>query len=144
VPSTLLALPNQPALTTPDIAMTWDITGTGSCPGGTCWQINGEAFDPKVSQFTVTRGSTQQWLIENNSSMTHYFHIHEEQWRTISRNGAPPPRWELGLQDTWRLDPGDSVVVEGTFSDYTGTFMVHCHMLDHEDHGLMAQFKVVP
>ena len=75
--------------------------------------------------------------------MTHYFHIHEEQWRTISRDGHAPAPWERGLQDTWQVDPGEKVVVEGTFTDFTGTFMVHCHMLDHEDDGLMAQFRVV-
>jgi aminotransferase len=42
------------------------------------------------------------------------------------------------------LDPGDEVIVAGKISDYTGKFVVHCHMLDHEDHGLMSQFEVQP
>ncbi|MDQ1694891.1 MAG: hypothetical protein QOJ03_244, partial [Frankiaceae bacterium] len=53
------------------------------------------------------------------------------------------PAWERGLEDTWKLDPGETVEVAAKFTDHTGIFMIHCHMLDHEDHGLMAQFKVV-
>ena len=41
------------------------------------------------------------------------------------------------------LDPGERVVVAGHFSDFTGKYVIHCHMLDHEDHGLMSQFEVV-
>jgi hypothetical protein len=76
--------------------------------------------------------------------VTHYIHLHEERWRTVSRDGHRPPPWERGLEDTWKLDPGETVTVAAKFTDYTGKFMIHCHMLDHEDHGLMAQFKVLP
>ena len=41
------------------------------------------------------------------------------------------------------LEPGDRIVVAGHFTDYTGKYVIHCHMLDHEDHGLMSQFEVV-
>ena len=75
--------------------------------------------------------------------MTHYVHIHAEQWRTVLRDGKRPPPWERGLEDTWRLEPGEVVEVAARFEDYTGPFMIHCHMLDHEDHGMMARFDVV-
>ena len=61
----------------------------------------------------------------------------------LSRNGKPPPAWERCLKETFFLDPGDRVLVAGRFSDFTGKYVIHCHMLDHEDHGLMAQFEVV-
>ena len=83
------------------------------------------------------------WRLRNVSDMTHYVHIHAEQWRTVLRNGKPPPPWEQGLEDTWRLEPGEVVEVAARFEDYTGPFMIHCHMLDHEDHGMMARFDVV-
>ena len=54
-----------------------------------------------------------------------------------------PTARERGLEDTWRLDPGEYVDVTATFTDHPGLFMVHCHMLDHEDHGMMAQFEVI-
>jgi FtsP/CotA-like multicopper oxidase with cupredoxin domain len=75
--------------------------------------------------------------------MTHFVHLHEEEWRTILRDGKRPPPWERGYEDVWRLDPGESVVVAAKFTDYTGNFMIHCHMLDHEDDGMMATFRVV-
>ena len=60
-----------------------------------------------------------------------------------TRRRRPPP-WERGLEDTWRLEPGEEVEVAARFTDYTGPFMIHCHMLDHEDHGMMARFDVLP
>jgi FtsP/CotA-like multicopper oxidase with cupredoxin domain len=108
------------------------------------WTVNGRAFDPARVDVAVPLGSTRTWEISNSTSMTHYVHLHEEQWHTLSRDGRPPPPWERGLEDTWRLDPGESITVAARFTDYTGVFMIHCHMLDHEDHGMMAQFAVLP
>jgi spore coat protein A len=93
--------------------------------------------------YKVNKGATQMWELRNNTKMTHFVHLHEERWLTVLRDGKPPPPWERGLEDTWRLDPGERVRVVAKFTDYTGVFMIHCHMLDHEDDGLMAQFAVV-
>ncbi|GAA1157166.1 multicopper oxidase domain-containing protein [Nocardioides aquiterrae] len=127
-----------------EISMTWDFSLEGDAETGTYWAINGQAYDPDRVDHTVQLGSTETWLLRNTSEVTHYVHIHEEQWRTVSRNGAKPPPWEQGLEDTWKLDPGEEVVVAARFTDWTGPFMIHCHMLDHEDHGMMATFEVVP
>ena len=88
-------------------------------------------------------GRVEKWRLRNTSDMTHYVHLHEEQWRTIQRDGKRPPPWERGYEDAWRLDPGENVVVAAKFTDFTGDFMIHCHMLDHEDDGMMATFRVV-
>ena len=88
-------------------------------------------------------GTVERWRFRNTSDVTHYVHIHAEQWRTLLRDGKAPPPWERGLEDTWRLEPGEEVEVAARFTDYTGAFMIHCHMLDHEDHGMMARFDVV-
>lgn len=139
VPRTLEA---PPRLTLPStIAKTWTL---GVDPTQHVWTINGQSFDDMRTDFAVTRGTTQKWKIVNDSPITHFFHLHEEQWQTIKRDGHGPPPWERGLEDTWKLDPGESIVVAARFTDYTGKFMIHCHMLDHEDHGLMAQFEVMP
>src|SRR5262249_27021941 len=123
------------------IAKTWSI---GLDQTNHVWTINGQSFDDMRTDFQVPLDATQKWKIVNNSPITHYFHLHEEQWQTILRDGRRPPPWERGLEDTWKLDPGESIVVKAHFTDYTGLFMIHCHMLDHEDHGLMAQFEVIP
>jgi FtsP/CotA-like multicopper oxidase with cupredoxin domain len=110
---------------------------------GSFWSIGGRMFDPDRVDYRVRRGTMERWRLRNTTAMTHYVHLHEEQWHTVSRNGKRPPPWERGLEDTWRLDPGEYVDVAATFTDHPGRFMVHCHMLDHEDHGMMAQFEVV-
>ena len=138
VPSTLETPPTLDPTTS--IAKTWKI---GLDRTHHRWTINGRAFNPTRVDYRVARGATQEWRIVNNTHITHFIHLHEEQWQTVSRDGQSPPAWELGIQDTWKLDPGESIVVKGHFTDYTGLFMIHCHMLDHEDHGLMAQFDVV-
>ena len=109
----------------------------------TRWTINGKPYDHMRVDTTVELGSVQRWRLVNASTITHYIHLHEEAWRTVSRNGAAPPAWEAGYQDVWRLDPGDVVEVAATMTDYLGSFLIHCHMLDHEDHGMMSAFEVV-
>jgi spore coat protein A, manganese oxidase len=107
------------------------------------WTINGKRFNPKRVDHRIPLGSTERWKLVNTSPFTHFIHLHEELWRTLSRDGKRPPPWERGYEDTWRLEPGESVVVAARFTDYTGKFMIHCHMLDHEDDGMMATFDVV-
>jgi FtsP/CotA-like multicopper oxidase with cupredoxin domain len=138
------SLPSAPAIDAPAMpSAMWTFGIGGSASRGTFWTVNGQPYNPERVDATVPLGSTQTWLLTNLSTTTHFIHIHEEQWHTLLRNGQPPPAYEQGLVDTWRLDPGESVEVAATFSDYTGVFMIHCHMLDHEDHGMMAQFAVV-
>jgi spore coat protein A, manganese oxidase len=124
------------------IAMTWTM-GVSKDRHGTFWSINGRRFDPSRVDHRVRLGSVERWKLRNTSDTTHYVHLHEELWRTLQRDGKRPPPWERGYEDTWRLDPGESVVVAARFTDYTGDFMLHCHMLDHEDDGMMATFRVV-
>jgi FtsP/CotA-like multicopper oxidase with cupredoxin domain len=126
------------------VSKTWTFGLSGNEHHGTFWSINDRAFDPERVDHRARLGTVERWRFRNVSDMTHYVHIHAEQWRTIARDGLPPPPWERGLEDTWRLDPGDVVVVAARFTDFPGAFMVHCHMLDHEDHGMMAQFEVLP
>jgi hypothetical protein len=48
------------------------------------------------------------------------------------------------MKETWLLDPGETIEVKLKFTDYTGRYLFHCHMIEHEDDGMMAQFEVVP
>jgi spore coat protein A, manganese oxidase len=134
------------------VSKTWSfgLSGRGGAhrPDGhggrrTFWSINGNAFDPGRVDHRAELGTTERWRLRNTSDVTHYVHIHAQQWRTLLRGGRRPPPWERGLEDTWRLEPGEVVEVAARFTDHTGPFMIHCHMLDHEDHGMMARFDVV-
>lgn len=125
------------------VSMTWTFGLGGNATTGTYWTVNGQPFDPHRVDVEVPLGATETWLLRNVSPITHFIHLHEEQWHTIKVDGKKPPAWERGLEDTWRIDPGETVEVAAKFTDYTGVFMLHCHMLDHEDDGMMAQFAVV-
>jgi FtsP/CotA-like multicopper oxidase with cupredoxin domain/plastocyanin len=135
--------PPPPLKAPKHISMTWNFGLGGNAVTGTYWTVNGKPFDPHRVEIEVPRGKRETWLLKNTSPVTHFIHLHEEQWHTIAINGKRPPPWERGLEDTWRLDPGETIEVAAKFTDYTGIFMLHCHMLVHEDDGMMTQFAVV-
>ena len=107
------------------------------------WLINGATFDPAEVDRTAEIGEVVTWRLRNNTKIAHLMHLHHTDWYMLRRNGATPPAHERCLKETFLLDPFDEIVVAGKMSDYTGKYVVHCHMLDHEDHGLMSQFEVV-
>ena len=105
--------------------------------------INGRAFDHRRVDAQVELDSVETWLLMNTTTRTHYIHIHDVDWLMLSRNGAAPEPYEAGLKETFLLDPGEYVTVAAKFSDHLGRYMIHCHMLDHEDGGMMAAWEVV-
>ena len=118
----------------------WTITVGGVFK--TTWLINGKSFDPTYCDATARLGETVTWELHNKTSVAHLMHLHQTSWYLLSRDGRPPPPWEDCLKDTFFIYPGERIVVAGRLVDHTGKFVVHCHMLDHEDHGLMSQFRV--
>lgn len=111
---------------------------------GLKWVINGESYDPDYVEHSPAIDTTETWRLKNKTSVAHLIHLHHTDWYMLERNGRRPSPWERCLKETFFLDPRDEVLVAGRFSDHLGKFAVHCHMLDHEDHGLMSQFEVVP
>lgn len=109
----------------------------------TRWEINGRTFNPARADAHPKLGSVQTWEIVNHTGVAHMMHMHLTDWYLLSRNGKPPPPWEDCLKETFFLYPKERILVAGKMSDYLGKFVIHCHMLDHEDHGLMSQFEVV-
>ena len=78
--------------------------------------------------------------------MAHPFHIHDVQFRVLDRNGRAPGPEERGLKDTVTVAPREVVRVILRFEEYTDPdlpYMYHCHILEHEDAGMMGQFVVV-
>lgn len=108
--------------------------------------INGAPYDHGRIDFTVPLGATESWVFENRTEMFHPMHIHDTQFRIVSRNGAPPDPREAGLKDVVMTGPGERVEVRLSFTDYADPlvpYMMHCHILEHEDAGMMRQFTVV-
>ncbi|MEV0765679.1 multicopper oxidase domain-containing protein [Nocardia sp. NPDC050435] len=95
---------------------------------------------------TVTRGSTEIWVVRNADGMPHNFHVHDAQFRVLSVNGGPPPAPLTGAKDTVFVAPDSTVRLALRFdgpADPDTPYMYHCHLLWHEDQGMMGQFVVV-
>lgn len=107
--------------------------------------INGKKFDMNRIDFTQKKGETEIWEIYNKpddmGGMIHPFHIHGTQFKIISINGKKPPANEQGYKDTVAIHPGDKIKLAVKFP-HAGTYMYHCHILEHEDNGMMGQIKV--
>jgi FtsP/CotA-like multicopper oxidase with cupredoxin domain len=141
VPRKLRPLPEWTRRATHKPDFRWEITIGGTFR--TAWLINGRSFDPAHSEVFPRLGSTQTWEIHNRTTVAHVMHLHHNDWYLLARDGEPPPPWEDCLKDTFFVFPGERILLAGHFADYIGKFVLHCHMLDHEDHGLMSQFTVV-
>ncbi len=109
--------------------------------------INGKKMDINRIDEQVELGSTEIWEITNRSAMMmnmpHSMHLHDVQFQVLSRNGRKPPPQEQGRKDTVLIMPGETVRIISRFHDYTGVYMYHCHLLEHEDDGMMGQFEVI-
>jgi FtsP/CotA-like multicopper oxidase with cupredoxin domain len=113
---------------------------------GMSFTINDRLMDMARIDFTVPVDTLETWTIRNTTPMFHPIHIHDTQFRILSRNGAPPPAAESGLKDTVLTAPGEVIEVQCRFADYADPvvpYMFHCHVLEHEDAGMMGQFTVV-
>jgi FtsP/CotA-like multicopper oxidase with cupredoxin domain len=103
--------------------------------------IDGKHWDPDRIDQTVKLGDVEEWTIKNTSSHWHPFHIHINDFQVISVNGEPVEAW--GLNDTYALAPNSTTVMRSHFAEFTGKFVYHCHILSHEDFGMMANVEVV-
>ncbi|MCP8970608.1 multicopper oxidase family protein [Ectobacillus ponti] len=107
--------------------------------------INGKQMDMNRMDERVGLNTVEIWEISNPSaagmSMSHPFHAHGVQFQLLSRNGGPPPANETGWKDTIHLRPDERVEAIARFRK-PGVFMYHCHILEHEDAGMMGQFEV--
>ena len=118
--------------------------------GGTPWVINGLPYDENRVDAFPKVGTTEIWELHNRTGMMHPVHIHDIMWQVLDVNGRPPAPEDAGWKDTFKVPPGGTVRVIGRFDDYVGdpndittAYMMHCHILEHEDHAMMTQFIVV-
>ncbi|HHZ96845.1 MAG TPA: bilirubin oxidase [Flavobacteriales bacterium] len=125
------------------------ISGSGGGPQSLLtgpFVFNGAAFDINVINEVVQLGDKEVWTIVNQSMIFHPFHIHNIQFNILEINGNPPLPHQQGWNDVLLVPSfGGSVKFITQFNDFVDPvipFMYHCHMLTHEDGGLMGQFTV--
>ena len=104
--------------------------------------INHETFDPKKVAFKVPLGSIEEWTVRNSSEELHVFHLHQVHFQVASINGRTVPF--TSLVDTVSVPIHGEVKIRVAFTDpaIVGRFMYHCHIVEHEDKGMMAQMEV--
>ena len=109
--------------------------------------INGKRMDMAVIDARVDLGATEVWEVTNPNRQAHPFHVHGDSFQILSRDGVPPPAHELGWKDVVLVRPFETVRIIKRFLDYAdpvNPYMFHCHILEHEDVGMMGQFVVQP
>lgn len=106
--------------------------------------INGRVFDMDRVDFTSRVGEVEEWRIFNNSHMDHPFHLHGTQFIVTQReqNGQITPEPFKAWRDTVNLRPYETVTFH-VKQDKVGRRMLHCHILEHEDLGMMANLEVI-
>ena len=109
------------------------------------WSINGVQMVMQRIDQRVKLGDTERWTIISGDGQ-HVFHPHQTQFQILSINGEPPPPEEAGWEDSVWVNGQREVVIAARFDTYaaeTTPYMFHCHILDHEDLGMMGQFLVI-
>jgi bilirubin oxidase len=108
--------------------------------------INGESFNMDSINVVTYLNHTEIWDITNTTAVAHPFHIHDIQFYILDRNGLPPSDNERGQKDVVLVKPSESVRIITKFEDFhnaTIPYMYHCHLLHHEDEGMMGSFLVL-
>jgi FtsP/CotA-like multicopper oxidase with cupredoxin domain len=146
VPPRLVTLP---AVAESEAVRTREFLMSTMGPGGRL-TINGKTMDLSRIDERVEANTAEIWEIRNGGMMMrggmmnvpHNFHVHGVQFRILEINGEPPPEHLSGWKDTVLLWPRDRVRIFVPFEGDPGIYMYHCHLLEHEDAGMMGQFRV--
>jgi FtsP/CotA-like multicopper oxidase with cupredoxin domain len=136
----LLSLPQKllPVEALPNPQTTRSFTlNHGMVPGqGMVFLINGKTFNHQRIDTQVRLNTIEDWEITNTGMLDHPFHLHTNHFQVISRNGKPEPY--RAWKDTVLVPAGETVRIRVRFSDFPGKTVYHCHILDHEDLGMMG------
>lgn len=111
---------------------------------GDTFFIDGKTFDMNRTDTRVKLGAVEEWTIRNEADELHSFHIHQTPFQVTEINGVAQPA--TGYRDIVDVPIGGEVKVVIPFTNpvIVGRFVYHCHILSHEDSGMMATIEVVP
>jgi len=104
--------------------------------------INGHTMDMARVDVSTHVGATEIWEITNIVGMDHPFHLHGFQFQVLDRDGVKEPY--LAWKDMLNIPKHSTARIIVRYDDYPGKWMFHCHILDHEDHGMMGVLEVKP
>lgn len=127
-----------------DATSTRTIRITGG-QAGSAFTFDNNTYGFTTINQTVKLNAVEKWTIVNNNIFGHSFHIHDIQFKIVSRSSGAIANYESGWKDTFYIRTGETVSVVAKYDDFassTNPFMYHCHFPNHEDAGLMGQFLV--
>lgn len=135
--------------TTANVTKSRTITLTGGQPPSGVFVFDSSPFSINVVNQYVSLNAVEEWTIVNTSIFSHAFHIHDVEFTPLARTGSGVvtgiQAYEQGWKDTIYVQQNSSVSFIAKFDTFASPynpFMYHCHMIDHEDEGTMAQFVV--
>jgi spore coat protein A len=102
------------------------------------WAVNGRTFDPHRDDAELRIGSTEIWRLDTD--VHHPVHLHLAHFQVLTRGGRRPGPYDAGWKDTIDLRGDAEIIIR--FTGYRGRYVFHCHNLEHEDMGMMANFRV--
>ncbi|MCW4459188.1 multicopper oxidase family protein [Microbacterium sp. MPKO10] len=135
----------------PETLTTIEPLDPAKASGERSFTLNGHSINDKQMQMdridaVSTVSTTEIWDVVNEMPAPHNFHVHDVQFQVLSIDGVPPPPELAGWKDTIYLEPDVEYRIIMEFADYADAdnpYMFHCHLLRHEDAGMMGQFLVV-
>ena len=130
--------PLPPPATTREFVLDHGLDATAPTTGFT---INGQSFAMNRVNTQVQLNQVEDWHIINKASMDHPFHLHTNRFQVIARNGQPESL--RAWKDTVNIKAYETVTIRIRFDDFTGRTVYHCHILDHEDQGMMGILDIL-
>ncbi len=143
MPATLV---NNTYWTAADATVNRTINVTNGNPGGQPFDLDNTPFALNTINKTINLNTIEKWTITNNNVFGHSFHIHDVEFKIISRTVNNVGTFDEGWKDVLYLPVNSSATFVARFDDYADPehpFMYHCHFAPHEDGGMMGQFVVV-
>ena len=139
-----MALPSKlnsiSALPKPQTVRRFELNHGMSPAVGMAFLINGEPYRHDIIHTQVKLNTIEDWELINTGVMDHPFHIHGNAFQIISRNGQLESL--LALRDTVLVKRDETVRIRIPFRDFAGKTVYHCHVLDHEDLGMMGNLMI--
>jgi len=111
---------------------------------GNTFFIDGKTFDMNRTDIRVKLGAVEEWTIRNNADELHTFHIHQGPYQLTEINGVPQPVDDHRDIVDVPIRGEVKVIIPFTNPLIVGRFVYHCHILSHEDKGMMATIEVTP
>ncbi|MBJ7329253.1 MAG: multicopper oxidase family protein [Solirubrobacteraceae bacterium] len=102
--------------------------------------VNGKQFGHHRVDQTMKLNDLEEWTIKNTTNEWHTFHIHINPFQVVKIDGKGVDR--AGYEDTVPIPPFGSVTLRQRYRSYTGQFVFHCHILGHEDAGMMSLVEI--